>query len=260
MAEKNNDVVFVEERQSCILQMLMKDQKLLVDDLSKTFAVSSATIRNDLNLLSRRGLLKRTHGGAVPVSKVNFELTTSEKAARYLSEKQRIAQAASKLVDDGDTIALDTGSTTALLAEALKVSNLTVVTNDINIALYLEKNEGYRVVLLGGLLRSNYHCTLGPTTTGEMKMYHVDKAFIATNSISIQYGLSTPDIYHAEIKKSMIEAANEVILLATSNKFDCKSFVNFAKVETLTHIVTDDAIRDEDVRALQAMNIKTTIV
>ena len=260
MSEKRAGVVFAEERQNRILQMLLQDRKLMVNELSHHFRVSPTTIRNDLNLLSKKGLLQRTHGGAVAISRVNFELSSNEKATRHLAEKKRIAQKACAMVEDSDTIVLDTGSTTAIMAAALKAANLTVVTNDLNIALSLEQHKDYRIVFLGGTLRKEYHCTLGATTVKEMRKYHVDKAFIATNSISISSGLSTPDINHADIKKCMIESAEEVILLATSNKFGLNSFVHFADVEAMDHIVTDGALDDETVRILTDKGIEVITV
>ena len=260
MSERGRGPVFLEERQSQILQMLSRNHKLLVDDLSKQFGVSAATIRNDLNQLSEQGLLQRTHGGAVSISRVNFEQSTDKKVVSHLPEKRRIVQAAARLIEDGDTIVLDTGSTTALFSEFITAKGLTVVTNDLKIALALEKHRDYRIVLLGGMLRNDYHCTLGPTTVDEMQRYHVDKTFIATNSLSVQEGLSTPDIHHADIKRYMIKAADQTILLATSNKIGRKSFVKFAELADIDHIITDDRIREEDAQTLRALNVRLTVV
>ncbi|MCR4623014.1 MAG: DeoR/GlpR family DNA-binding transcription regulator [Clostridiales bacterium] len=260
MASRDTNLIFVEERQSQILQMLSQEQKLLVDDLCKQFGVSATTIRNDLHDLSERGLLQRTHGGAVSVSKVNFEQSTDKKVISYLPEKNRIAQAASDMIEDGDTVVLDTGSTTYVLANAIKARNLTIVTNDLSIALLLEKKKDYRIVLLGGAIRNEYHCTLGSTTVDEMRRLHVDKTFIATNSVSIRDGLSTPDLHQADIKRQMIASADRTILLATSNKFGRNSFVKFADITDIKHIITDDGINSNDIQALKAMRIGMTIV
>ena len=258
MSERNP--VFVEERHTQILEMLSQNQKLLVDDLSRSFGVSSTTIRNDLNLLSKRGLLKRTHGGAVSISKVNYELNTSEKQTRYLAEKSSIAAAADELVEDGDTIVIDTGSTMAIFAEMLTARNLTVVTNDLSIALMLEQHRDYRIVLLGGMMRNDYHCTLGPAAVEQLQSLHVDKAFIATNSISAQEGLSTPDLNHADIKRHMIKAADQTILLATGAKFGRKSFVRFAEMDEIGRIVTDASAPEDEISAIRAHGVEVIIV
>ena len=257
MTERNP--VFVEERQNRILQMLSKDQKILVDDLSRVFDVSHATIRNDLNQLSERGLLKRTHGGAVSITKVNFEQNSHEKLASHLQEKRRIADCACQLIEDGDTIVIDTGSTMAVFAEMINAKNLTVVTNDLSIALTMEKHEDYRVVLLGGTVRNDYHCTLGPATIEQLKALHVDKAFVATNSITAKEGLSTPDLNHADIKRHMIASADQTILLATGNKFGRKSFAHFAATAELDVIVTDSSASENDLNAIRALNVEVIL-
>lgn len=257
MSERN--AVFVEERQNRILQILSKDQKILVDDLTRIFDVSHATIRNDLNQLSERGLLKRTHGGAVSITKVNFEQNSHEKSASRLPEKRSIADCANKLIEDGDTIVIDTGSTMAVFAEVIAAKKLTVVTNDLGIALTMEKHEDCRVVLLGGVVRNDYHCTLGPSTVEQLKTLHVDKAFVATNSITAKEGLSTPDLNHADIKRHMIASADQTILLATGNKFGRKSFAHFADTAELDLIVTDASAPEDELNAIRALNVEVVI-
>ncbi len=257
MAEQN--AVFVEERQNRILQMLSQDQKILVDDLVEIFGVSHATIRNDLNRLSERGLLKRTHGGAVSIAKVNFEQNNHEKRTSRLPEKRSIAACANKLIEDGDTIILDTGSTLSVFAEVITAKHLTVVTNDLDIALAMEKHDDCRVVLLGGVVRNGYHCTLGPSAVEQLKALHVDKAFVATNSITAKDGLSTPDLNHADIKRRMIASADRTILLATGNKFGRKSFAHFADTTELDVIVTDASIPEDELNAIRALNVEVIL-
>lgn len=257
MSERN--AVFVEERQNRILQMLAQDQKILVEDLTRIFGVSHATIRNDLNQLSERGLLKRTHGGAVSITKVNFEQNSHEKRASRLPEKRGIADCANKLIEDGDTIILDTGSTMSVFADVITAKKLTVVTNDLCIALTMEKHDDCRVVLLGGIVRNDYHCTLGPSTVEQLKALHVDKAFVATNSITAKDGLSTPDLNHADIKRHMIASADQTILLVTGNKFGRKSFAHFANAAELDMVITDASAPEDELNALRALNVEVVI-
>ena len=149
--------IFAEERQEKILSMLMISNKLLVNDLCNEFSVSPATIRNDLNLLEKKGLLKRTYGGAISCSKIGFELTSDQKEHAYSKQKHRIAEYAINLIENGDIIALDSGTTTYCLAELFtKKNNITVVTTDTRISNLLENYSGVSVILAGGLIRKGF--------------------------------------------------------------------------------------------------------
>ena len=176
-----------------------------------------------------------------------------------MQEKRRIADCACKLIEDGDTIVIDTGSTMAVFAELINAQHLTVVTNDLSIALTMEKHEDCRVVLLGGTVRNDYHCTLGPAAVEQLKALHVDKAFIATNSITAKEGLSTPDLNHADIKRHMIASADQTVLLATGNKFGRKSFAHFAAITDMDMIVTDTSVPEDELNAIRALNVEVVI-
>lgn len=155
--------LFAQERQKEILALLEAEQKVLVPQLCRQFSVSPATIRNDLNDLEARGLLRRTHGGAIPLSRTGLELTTAQKTVRRMAEKQAIAACAAAMVENGETIAIDTGTTTLELARCLLArTGLTVVTNDLKIAALLEEQSDATIILIGGCVRRGFHCTIGP--------------------------------------------------------------------------------------------------
>ncbi len=136
---ENKEVLFAEERQSRILKLLKKEHKVLVPQLCELYGVSPATIRNDLNDMESRGLLKRTHGGAILNTKMGFEQNVEQKLTRNSREKEAIAKIAAEYVEDGDAIAIDTGTTTLAFARCLtEKKNLTVITNDLNIAAFLD--------------------------------------------------------------------------------------------------------------------------
>jgi DeoR family transcriptional regulator, fructose operon transcriptional repressor len=253
--------LFAEERKDKILQMLEKNNKLLVPDLCEHFQVSPATIRNDLREMENSGLLKRTHGGALSNQKTGFELNSYQKEISHLNEKQAIAKYALSLVEDGDTIAIDTGTTTFEFAKQLitKKLDITVVTNDIQIALFLEQASFSNILLIGGIVRKNFHCTIGPTAINMLSEFSVDKAFMATNSISLEKGLTTPDMHQAEIKKTMIRIASEVIVLCDSSKFGNNAFVQVAPVSSVTQIITDKNIDIRELKAFQAKDIQVSI-
>lgn len=252
-----NGGLFVEERKQRILERIESQRKATVAELCERFQVSSATIRSDLRDLEAAGLLIRTHGGAMVKSKTGLEQDMVQRGTQHLAEKRRIAERALELVEDGDTIILDTGSTTLELARQLgRRRDLTVVTNDLAIALALEGAGGVRTLVMGGLVRRNYHCTMIHGAAGRdiLAGLSVDKAFMACNSFSAEKGASTPDITHAETKKLMMSIAAKVLLLFDASKLGRTSFATFAPLEAIDTIVTD-AIGEADRARLEEHGI-----
>jgi DeoR family fructose operon transcriptional repressor len=257
----SNGGMFVEERKQRILERIESRRKATVAELCEQFHVSSATIRSDLRDLEAAGMLIRTHGGAMVKTKTGLELDMVQRGTQHLAEKRRIAERALELVEDGDTVILDTGTTTLELARLLgRRRDLTVVTNDLAIALALEPAESVRVLFMGGLVRRNYHCTMVHGSTGRdiLAGLSVDKAFMACNSFSVEKGASTPDIAQAETKKLMMSIAARVIMLFDASKMGRTSFALFAPLETLDTIVTD-AIGAEDRARLEENGIDVLV-
>ncbi len=237
------DLIFMEERQNKILAMLEDCNKLFVKDLCDQFSVSPATIRKDLQVLEEKGLLKRTHGGAIPCDKTNFEPTSVQKQYSHLPQKKRIAEYALDLIEDGDTLALDCGTTTYGLAELLlKKNNLTVVTMDIHIASVLENHPNLTVFLTGGLIRKGFSCTVGTYTNTVLSSLHVDKVFMATNSVTDDGFLCTPNMEQASVKQALIGIGQKTYLLCDSSKFGKHSFVRFGSITDMDLIITDTGI------------------
>lgn len=236
----NAVTLFAEERRTQILQLLQEKSKLYVQELCDSFGVSPATIRSDLRELETQGKLKRTHGGAILSAQTTFEPTTVAKAVENIDAKRRIAAYAATLVEDGDTIALDAGTTMLELARCLKDrTRLTVLTNDIRIAAYLEQNSLVTIVLIGGVLRHGYDCAVGPIATASLATLSVDKAFLAANAFSIEKGFSTPDLNQAEVKAALLRCASERIVLCDSTKFGRISFAGFATIKDVNRLITD---------------------
>lgn len=239
--DSDNQSLFVEERKARILHLLKENSKLLVPELCKIFNVSPATIRNDLRDLAQENKLRRTHGGAIPIGKTSFEPTYADKELVFEKEKKRIALCAANLVEDGDTIAIDSGSTTLEFAKCLlEKKNLTIVLNDIKIASCLEKNPDANIILLAGSLRHGYQCTTGPLALATLRGLNVDKAFMGTNAFSNAKTFTTPDIGQAEVKKCMIQIASETIMLCDSSKFNKISFAEFATLDDIDKLITDN--------------------
>jgi DeoR family fructose operon transcriptional repressor len=253
--------LFVEERKMKILERIEEYRKATVAELCEHFKVSSATIRNDLRDMESSGLLIRTHGGAMVKTKTGLESDMSQRKVQNLEGKRKIAEAAIRLVEDGDTIILDTGTTTFELARLLGGKrDITVVTNDLAIALLLEDFESVKVVFMGGIVRRKFHCTVvyGPSGMDTLSGLAVDKAFMASNSFSIEKGASTPDINHAETKKLMMSIAARVILLFDASKMGRNSFALFAPLDRIDAIVTD-SLRDADRRRLEGCDIEVIV-
>lgn len=244
--------LFAEERQEQIVGLLQDKPQLLVQDICKRFNVSPATARSDLRALEKAGRLRRTHGGAIPAHKAGFEPTSDKKQVEQLPEKERMALHAATLVEEGDTIALDSGTTTFQLAKVLcGVKQLIVVTNDIPIATYMDQNSDNAIYLMGGLLRKNFGCTIGPMTLASLSSLNVDKAFMATNAFSLEKGFTTPNAEFAECKKAMLAMASQHIMMMDSQKVGRVSFSNFASLKDFEKIVSDTSLSDKVARAIR---------
>ena len=235
-----NDTMFAEERKRKIIDLLKQNKKVTVAELVHLFNVSSATVRSDLRELNDKGQIIRTHGGAIVETGASFEPDTEQKRDLNLAAKQQIARIAIELVNDGDTVIFDTGTTTLELAKLLNQHRrVTAVTNDFEIARVLEEMNSINVLMLGGEIRKKFHCTVGAAGINMLAQLTVDKVFLGTNSLSISKGASTPNIQQAETKKAMIASAKKVILLCSNNKLGKDSFAHFASLDQIDTLVID---------------------
>ena len=235
-----NDTMFAEERKRKIIDLLNQNKKVTVAELVHLFNVSSATVRSDLRELNDKGQIIRTHGGAIVETGASFEPDTEQKRDLNLAAKQQIARIAIELVNDGDTVIFDTGTTTLELAKLLgQHRRVTAVTNDFEIARVLEEMSSINVLMLGGEIRKKFHCTVGAAGINMLAQLTVDKVFMGTNSLSISKGASTPNIQQAETKKAMIASAKKVILLCSNNKLGKDSFAHFASLDQIDTLVID---------------------
>lgn len=240
MKTNSNIPFFAIERKMEILKMLDENSKVLVQELCDIFEVSSATIRNDLRELEAEGTLKRTHGGAIPIGKAGFEPNSKTKEIENIEKKQQIAAYAARFVEDGDTIALDTGTTTMEFAKYLiEKKHLTIVTNDIKIANFLELNSNAGIVLIGGEVRRGFHCTTGAMALSGLSGLNVDKAFMAANAFSLEKGFTTPSFVLASVKQALISISTQTIMLVDSSKIGKISFVKFADASEIDLWITD---------------------
>lgn len=253
-------MLYEEERKAKIVEYIEEHHRASVQELAETFKVSESTIRRDLKELEDSKSLKRTHGGAVCLESVNFEPTYIEKEDKFLKEKESIAHKAVDLIDEGDTILLDSGTTTQILARELKkFSRLTVVTNSLMIAEELQNLNGIDIVVVGGMLRQNTLSLVGPIAEECFKLLRVDKAFIATNGIDLKEGLTTPNIIEASTKRKMIEVAKQVILLADHSKLGKVSFAKFGEVSQIDTLIVDSRITADTAKAFEEKGVNVEV-
>jgi DeoR family fructose operon transcriptional repressor len=232
--------LFAEERKIRILEEVADRKKVTVRALAQSLKVSGATVRTYLRDLERSGALIRTHGGAIARTKTGLELDSRQKEVRNLEAKRLIARVAMGLVEDGDTLILDTGTTTLELARCLaERKDLTVVTNDLAIAQLLEDHPSVNLVVMGGTVRKGFHCTVGVQGREWTGGLTVDKAFMGANGFTAAKGATTPDMNQAETKKRMVSAAGKVILLCDHDKIGRVSFAQFASAAQVGCLVTD---------------------
>ena len=250
--------MFVEERQEKILEMLKVNKRVSNTELIKKFGVSGTTIRIDLTELEQKGLLSRTHGGAIlKEDPVYGEDSISSRREKNKEEKECIAKKARAQIEDGDTILLDSGTTALDLAELLKdIHNLTVITNDLQIALKLQKYSELHLILLGGRVRTSFECTVGGMGIRALEELSVDKVFMTTNALSLQKGATTPNLDNAEIKREMMKIGNQRYLLCDSSKIGTKTVCSFAKIEEFDVIITDDKISKELKDSIEKLHIE----
>ena len=255
------DGIFAEERKQKIIDYVNQNVKATVPELSSHFSVSTATIRNDLRELDSRGLIRRTHGGAISVSFVNFEPTSNEKMITRMEEKQAITREALNYIKEGSCIALDAGTTSFELAKQLTgYRDLTVLTYDLNIAGFLDNNSSARLIIAGGMVRRNFHYTSGERAIATIQDLNVDVAFIAANGVSVDRGMSTPEMETAKIKQVMMENAQQVVLMADSSKLNKVSFVQFADWRDISVFITDNQADSGVIQTIAKKEVEVKLV
>lgn len=248
------------QRREKILELIREDGHAKVMDLSRIFKVSEVTVRHDLEFLEEKGFINREHGGAylknMDLSVRNFKLLNQEN----LNEKVAIAQKALEYIHDGDTIILDSGSTTSEIAKIITgFNNLTVITNALNIALILGAQSGINVNVTGGEFKAPTLSLTGQKAADYFQNLHVDKLFLATAGITLKSGLTYPGISDIVVKRAMIESSDEVYLVADSTKLGKSSFASLGPLSLIDYLITDAKIKSDDVEWLKTYEVKFII-
>lgn len=241
MSENRTDSnIYAEERRSAMVQRARQEGRVEVNALAREFGVTPETVRRDLASLARHGLLRRVHGGAIPVQRLEHEPALDARNRAMVEEKQRIARAALAELPSEGTILIDAGSTTATFAELLPEDRpLTVVTNSLPIALTLSARPNLTVLTTGGRVRGRTSAMVDDWAKSRMEQLLVDVAFIATNGLSIERGLTTPDPAEAATKGAMLSAARHVVLLADHTKFGQDHFAHVGAIADVDVVISD---------------------
>jgi DeoR family fructose operon transcriptional repressor len=243
---------YAAQRQEAILRVLRAQGEVSAAALTEELEVTAETIRKDLIVLERQGLLRRVHGGALPVDRLSFEPEVSARR-EYTQEKQRIARAALGHLPAAGSVLLDAGSTVTKLAEMFPGDRpLTVFTNTLPAALALVTRPNLTVYTLGGRLRGRTLATVEGWAAQALSEINVDVAFLGTNAISVERGLTTPDPAEAAVKRLMLSCAQRRVLLADSSKAGKISLCQHARLSDIDILITDTGISAADAAAIRA--------
>jgi DeoR/GlpR family transcriptional regulator of sugar metabolism len=234
------------QRREKIMELLREDGSAKVLDLARLFKVTEVTIRQDLEKLEKEGLILREHGGAYLKDIKDQVQSVSLTHQENLDKKAIIARKCLEFIEPGDTIILDSGSTTTELAKGLRGKrNLTVITNALNIALMLGAEPGIEVIVTGGEFKPPTLSLTGQKAADFFKGLHAQKLFIATAGISLKAGLTYPSISDLVVKKAMIDAAETTYLVADSTKMGKAAFASLGALSLIDYIITDSAIEEK---------------
>lgn len=251
------------ERRQAIRKLVEANARISVAELADQFGVSRASIRRDLNFLHESGLLQRVYGGALGANGVVDEAPFVERRISNLAEKGRIARAAAQLVQPGETIFVDGGTTTECMTPYLvERGPITVVTYGLNIVNRLAQYDSITLIVIGGTLHAASQTFGGVLAIANMQAYdmHFDKAFIAAGGVSAAAGVTNADLEQIPVKRRAVEVAREVILLADSSKLGVVRTALIAPARKVHHLITGEGAQEDEVRALRALGIVMNLV
>ncbi|MGZ5398895.1 MAG: DeoR/GlpR family DNA-binding transcription regulator [Nocardioides sp.] len=254
--------MYAEERQQAMARAIGQDGRLSVTELADTFEVTTETVRRDLSSLERIGLVRRVHGGAVPASSLTaIESGIGERDQANTAAKDAIAAAAiARLPPPGSVVILDAGSTTARFAAMLpRDHRLTVITHAVPVAARLAGLPQIELHLLPGRVRTTTHAAVGTDTVAALHDLRADLAVVATNGITVNFGLSTPDRDEAATKRAITAAARRTIVLSDSTKIGVETAQRFAALADVDVLITDDGITADDRRALEKAGLEVVV-
>lgn len=252
-AELVPDGMMAEERRSQILHMVRSAGRVKVNELAAHFNTSAVTIRNDLNELHQRGLLLRSHGGAVLTDPIHRESPVDERLKAHAAEKSRIGALAATLINDGETIILDSGTTTLEIArQVANKQGLQIITNGVNIAAELLHAPGVQVLIVGGSVRRESASITGRFTEEMLAGFSADKMFLSGAGCDIDFGVSGGNLEETMVNRAMLSISREIILVADASKFSRRSMARIAQFSEIDTVITDTSLPEEIQARLRA--------
>ena len=239
-----------DERQRAILEMIAKNGRVTISEICKAFNISEMTARRDLRELDRQGSLRRVHGGAISSLGRSYEPPYAMRSTQAVEAKQTIGSKAAEMVLDGDSIALDVGTTTMEVARALPGKrNLTIITASLSIASFIAANFSLgvdvRLIVTGGIVRPREFSMIGHLAENAYQDFHVDKAFIGVGGLSLEAGLTEYNLEDALVKRLMIASAREKIVVAEGAKFGRTTLARISPLSAVQTIITDKSAPKE---------------
>jgi DeoR family transcriptional regulator of aga operon len=252
--------MLIEERRQHVLSQIQRDGRVLVSELSEALGISRITIRKDLDNLESRGLVKRTHGGALATQYLSLlDPPVDKKHRQQWQEKQRIAEAAARLVQEGECILLDSGTTTTAVAHALRrFDKLTVITNGVNIATDLAGTD-FEIILLGGPMRKNALSIVGPSAEDMLREIRADILFLGVDGFDPAVGITTPNVLEARVNRAMVQASRRVVAVCDSTKFSRRSLARTVSPSAIHTLITDTRISKEDLETLKSFGMEVIL-
>ena len=252
--------MYAEERQLWIVERARASGRVEVAALAEELRVTTETVRRDLTTLERHALLRRVHGGAIPIERLGFEPALAARDSVLTAEKERIARLALAELPEEGSILLDAGTTTARLADALPTDReLVVLTNALPIAMSLSVRPNITVLMLGGRVRGRTQAAVDAWALQALADSYVDVAFIGTNGISPDRGLTTPDTTESAVKRAMIRAARRTVVLADHTKVGQDHLSRFAALDEIDTLITDSGLDAKVADELRALGPKVLL-
>jgi DeoR family transcriptional regulator, fructose operon transcriptional repressor len=249
--------MYAPERHQQILAAARAEGRVDVSELSRTLSVTPETVRRDLTVLERHGLLRRVHGGAIPVERLGFEPAIADRESRFSVQKERIAKTALDELPDGGSIIIDAGTTTVRLAEMLPADReLTVVTHALPVAMLLANRPNITLHVLGGTVRGRTEATVGEWTLQAIADIYADVTFLGINGITVGQGLTTPDLAEAHVKRALVRSARRVVVLADHTKIGRADFVRVAPIDSVDTLITDSDVDRELVEEIMTAGVE----
>jgi DeoR/GlpR family transcriptional regulator of sugar metabolism len=253
-AEQPLEGMMSEERRTQILQIVRSKGRAKVNELAHRFSTSAVTIRNDLNELHQRGLVLRSHGGAVLSETILRESPVNERLKSHVDEKRRIGTIAASLIHDGETIILDSGTTTLEIARQIKnKQGLQVITNGVNVAAELLDARGVQTFIVGGTVRGDSASIVGRSTEDLFEQFSADKLFLSGAGCDPDFGVSGANVDETMVNRAMLRISREIILVADASKFSKRGMARIAPFSEIDIVISDSSLRVEMQNKLRSL-------